>query len=71
MSPVCGILNRNGKDVSAQMRAMMSALGLSLVDTHLSRNFCPECYPLHIRLQCVVRDKKGGERSTLAPILIR
>jgi len=27
MSPICGILNRNGKDVSAQVRTMMSTLG--------------------------------------------
>jgi asparagine synthase (glutamine-hydrolysing) len=27
MSPICGILNRNGKDVSAQMSTMMSVLG--------------------------------------------
>ena len=27
MSPICGILNRSGKDVSAQMRTMMTTLG--------------------------------------------
>lgn len=29
MSPICGILNKNGEDVSAQMRTMMSVLSLN------------------------------------------
>ncbi len=32
MSPICGILSRNGKDVSAQMRTMIGALGQTEYD---------------------------------------